>query len=298
MYRKAHKNRAWTYNLTLVKLQSQLWPSHTYERDWGRQNHGPCIGECTELPVDSAESTTVLHVYRLTSVYRLTNRSDINSENIIYKHNMYQHQGQAWLELHSPSVQDINLSRVCSSFCCQFCCTALPRFRENPWCALHGLQEQEFKIRKNRLQLSLLTQRKESLPQVLALCKNRKRMARTVTLKAGTQSVHMFAVNLLQTTGERFLQPLLQAPDMHGCATISLLECDVPALVKAFQILDHGGIPHTVSEPEYLKLMLTFSSCNAWSVLAALTSSLFSEASVNSSGYPECIPVPVLKSSL
>ena len=43
-------------------------------------------------------------------------------------------------------------------------------------------------------------------------------MARTVSVKAGKQSAKIFACTLLQNTGERFSQQLLQTPDMHGCA--------------------------------------------------------------------------------
>ena len=106
-------------------------------------------------------------------------------------------------------------------------------------------------------------------------------MARTVTVKAGKQSVQVFAANLLQHTCARFLKPLLQTPDVHGRATIPLQESIVPALVKAFQILSREETPHTVSVPEYLKLMLTLSSCNDWIALEALTSSLVPEGRVS-----------------
>ena len=123
-------------------------------------------------------------------------------------------------------------------------------------------------------------------------------MARTVTLQAGTQSVHMFAVNLLQYTGERFLQPLLQTPEVQGCATITVLDRAVPALVEAFQILDHKGTPDKISVPQYLKLMLTLSSCNAWSVLAALTSSLFPDEPRGFTYSPKKVPFQLLNGSL
>ena len=125
-------------------------------------------------------------------------------------------------------------------------------------------------------------------------------MARTVTVQAGKQNVQIFAGSLLQNTGERFLKPLLQTPDVHGCATVLLQESSVPALVEAFQILDHERTPDRVSVPEYLKLMLTLSSCNAWSALQALTASLVPE--IAATGYyltsTEKIPFPVLKSTL
>ena len=140
-----------------------------------------------------------------------------------------------------------------------------------------GWRECSFVIKKERLESSLVNRRRERLPQVVALCTNRTEMAQTVTVQAGEQSVEIFAAKLLQYTGERFLQPLLQTPDGHGCATISLQESSVPALVTAFQILDHEAIPDRVSVPEYLQLMLTLSSCNAWSTLEALTSSLVPE---------------------
>ena len=102
-------------------------------------------------------------------------------------------------------------------------------------------------------------------------------MARTVNLQAGTHSVHMSAVHLLQHTGEHFLQPLLQTPDAHGRATIYLQEHATPALTQALRIVEREGTPDRLSVPEYLKLMLTLSSCNAWSALEALTSSLVPE---------------------
>ena len=148
---------------------------------------------------------------------------------------------------------------------------------------LHGLQgsyavsQFSFLIEKERLKSSLINQRSERLPQVVAFCTNRKEMARTVTVQAGGQSVRTFAFNLLQTTGERFLQPLLQTCDLHGRATVTLEESCVPALIIAFRILDHEGTPERVSVTEYLRLMLTLSSCNAWSTLEALTSSLVPE---------------------
>ena len=193
--------------------------------------------------------------------------------------------------------------------CGQICYTVYSRFRANPRCVLHGLQawytcgDLSFRIEKERLESSLTNQRNERLPEVVALCANQKEMARTVTLKAGKQSVQVFAANLLQHTGERFLKQLLQTPDVHGCATISLQESSVPALVKAFQMLNHEGTPGRVSGPEYLNLMLTLSSCNAWSALKALNSCLVLQTMVRGSN-SECrytaeeIPAQLLKGSL
>ena len=127
-------------------------------------------------------------------------------------------------------------------------------------------------------------------------------MARTVTVQAGKQNVQIFAGSLLQNTGERFLKPLLQTPDVHGCATVLLQESSVPALVEAFQILDHERTPDRVSVPEYLKLMLTLSSCNAWSALEALTRSLvpqeYNYVGDDDWQNMENIPAQVMKSSL
>ena len=149
--------------------------------------------------------------------------------------------------------------------------------------------------------MSLIKQRKAELPQVVALCNSHKVMAQIVNVQAGTQSVHTPAVHLLQHTGERFLQPLLQTPDVHGCATISLQESAVPALATALQIVEHEETPTRVSVSEYLRLMLTLSSCNAWSALDALTSSLVPEELVKyttSWKETETIPLQMLRSSL
>ena len=145
------------------------------------------------------------------------------------------------------------------------------------------------------LEPTLITQRSTRLPQVVALVTTCTEMARTVILQAGKQSIQIFTAHLLQHTGDRFLEII---PDAHG-ETLSLQESSVPALIEAFQILNHEGTPDRVSVPEYLKLMLTLSTCNAWSALEALTSSLVPQR-LTASGWQntQAISVQVLKSSL
>ena len=150
-----------------------------------------------------------------------------------------------------------------------------------------------FLIAKERLESDLISHRSERLPQVVALCTNRKELARIVTVQAGKQSVQIFAVNLLQHSGERFLQPLLQAPEVHGRATVSLDERSVPALFKTFQLLEYEATPDRISVPDYLKFMLTLSSCNAWSALEALTASLVPEKNVRGGPWEKAHAIPV-----